>query len=63
MDLDIVLRLEKKIDQLLVRKGELEEDCSRLLAEKNLLLGERERFGSELDRILAKLDLLDREIP
>lgn len=63
MDLSLVLRLEKKIDQLLNRKAELEEECRRLQADKSTLVKERERFGLELDRVLAKLDRLEQEKP
>lgn len=63
MDFELVLRLEKKFDQLLNRKDELEEECRRLHAEKSALLEERARFQRELDRILAKLDRLEQESP
>lgn len=63
MDLSLVLRLEKKIDQLLNRKAELEEECRRLQADKSVLVKERERFGLELDKVLAKLDRLEQEKP
>ncbi len=63
MDLEIVLRLEQKIDQLLERKRHLEEECERLRDESRSLAEERQRFGVELDRILAKLDHLDQETP
>ena len=62
MDLSIVLRLEEKIDQLLARKQDLEEQCRQLAAEKAALLQEKEQFGIELDRILAKLNGLDQEM-
>ncbi|MEZ4600016.1 MAG: cell division protein ZapB [Syntrophotaleaceae bacterium] len=62
MDLSIVIRLEEKIDQLLARKQELEEECRRLTNENTALLREKEEFGAELDRILAKLDRLGQEI-
>jgi cell division protein ZapB len=63
VDLSIVLRLEEKIDQLLARKQGLEEQCRQLAAEKAVLLQEKQQFGIELDRILAKLDGLDQEMP
>jgi len=63
VDFDLVLRLEKKFDQLLNRKDELEEECRRLQAENSTLLEERARFRRELDRILAKLDRLEQESP
>jgi chromosome segregation ATPase len=59
--MNLVLRLEKKIGQLLDRKAELEEGCRRLQAEKSALMKERERFCRELDRILAKLDRLEQD--
>ena len=62
MDLNIILRLEEKIDQLLGRKQALEEECRQLALENATLLKEKEQFGIELDRILAKLDILDQEI-
>lgn len=61
MDLNVVLRLEKKIDLLLARNQALAEECSRLLAERKTFVDERERFCLELDRVLAKLDRLDQE--
>jgi hypothetical protein len=63
VDLNIVLRLEKKIDQLLARNQALVEERNRLLAEKKTLADERERFCVELDGVLAKLDRLDQEMP
>lgn len=63
MDSDLILQLEQKIDQLLVRHQAMADECARLTAERSALLAERERFGAELDRILAKLDRLDRESP
>ncbi len=59
MNPDLIQRLERKIDQLLERKAALEEECRLLRTEKSQLLEEREGIGSELDRILAKLDHLD----
>lgn len=61
MDLNVVLRLEKKIDQLLARNEALMEDCRRLQVEKEALVEERASFCLELDRVLAKLDRLDQE--
>jgi hypothetical protein len=61
MDFDLILRLEKKIDQLLERNLLLSEECRKLQAGERELLAEREHFRAELDRILAKLDQLDKE--
>jgi cell division protein ZapB len=61
MDLNLLLRLEEKFDQLLACKHALEEDCRRLASEKAALEQEKAQFVAELDRILAKLDGLDQE--
>ena len=61
MDLELVLRLEQKVDQLLERKSGLEAECLRLRAENQELVAERERVRAELDRILEKIDRYGRE--
>lgn len=60
MDIKIILRLEEKIDQLLSRKQQLEQDCRRLQGECDALRQERVRMAADLDRILGKLDHLDQ---
>ncbi|BCR04168.1 hypothetical protein DESUT3_12370 [Desulfuromonas versatilis] len=61
MDLNIIARLEQKVDQLLERKLQLEADCRRLREENSALVQEQERFRAELDRIIDKLDRLEQE--
>jgi cell division protein ZapB len=62
MSLDVLLRLEEKIDQLLLKKQQLEDDCLRLHESKEQLVQERDFIAQELDRILARLDMaLDQE--
>ena len=61
MDLELVLRLEQKVDQLLERKNDLEAECLRLRAENQELVAERERVRAELDRILDKIERYGRE--
>lgn len=56
MDMDILRRLEQRVDQLLERVRDLDAHCSALQAEKDRLLEEREAFCQELDRILVKLE-------
>ena len=56
MNLDVLQRLENKIDQLVARIQTLDEECHRLRGENDNLRTERERFCQELDRILAKLE-------
>ncbi|WP_305044273.1 cell division protein ZapB [Geoalkalibacter sp.] len=63
MDLRIILRLEEKIDQLLSRNQDLEEQVRQFAIERSSREEELERIRQELDRILAKLDFLDREMP
>jgi len=62
MSLDILLRLEEKIDQLLLKKRQLEDECQRLSEAGDQLIRERDFIAQELDRILTKLDVaLDQE--
>jgi hypothetical protein len=63
MNLDLVLRLEERIDQLLQRQQALVEECARLKAENLQQLAERDRVRGEIDRILAKLDAARVEVP
>lgn len=53
MDLNIISRLEALVDQLLDRNRDLE-------AENASLREERQRFRTELDRVLEKLEHLDQ---
>lgn len=57
---DLVLRLERKIDQLLERQRLLEQENLRQAGKLGELVAERERFAGELDRILEKLDRIER---
>ncbi len=63
MDIDLVLRLEEKVDLILKRNKELQDECLRLRQENEAFVGERERLKGELDRILAKLDDFGRQAP
>jgi hypothetical protein len=63
MNLDLVLRLEERIDQLLQRQQALVEECARLKTENLQQLAERDRVRGEIDRILAKLDAARVEVP
>ncbi len=56
MEIDVLRRLEQRVDQLLERVRTIDAQCQRLRAENEKLLEERETFGRELDRILAKLE-------
>lgn len=60
-NLDLVLKLEQKVDQLLDRFRAQAGEMQQLREENRRLLGERERFCAELDRLLGKLDGLDGE--
>ena len=61
--LEMVLRLEQKIDQLLDRYQNQVREMKALREENAALRKEREGVCSELDRILDKLDGLDGEMP
>ena len=61
MDFDLIQRLERKIDQLLERNIQLEEENQCLQASNRELTAAREWFRADLDRILAKLGCLDQE--
>lgn len=63
MNLDLVLRLEEKINQLLQQRQALLDECQRLKDENALHLLERDRVRGEIDRILAKLDAASSEAP
>jgi hypothetical protein len=63
MNLDLVLRLEERIDQLLQRQQALVEECARLKTENLQQLAERDRVRGEIDRILTKLDAARVEVP
>jgi hypothetical protein len=61
--LELVLKLEQKVDQLLERCRDQADEVQQMREENRLLLKERELFGVELDRLLGKLDGLDGETP
>ncbi len=62
-NLELVLKLERKVDQLLDRCQALTLEVKHLREENRVLLQEREGICSELDRILGKLEELDGEAP
>ncbi len=61
MDSNLLLRLETLVDRLLAVVRELEDERDRLQGENRELLEEKRRVRDELDRILLKLDALERE--
>ena len=63
MDLTVIVRLEEKVDQLLEQHRTLQEENRRLLARQAALEEERQVFRGELDRILGKLEGLERKTP
>ena len=63
MDLTVIVRLEEKVDQLLEQHRTLQEENRRLLARQAALEEERQLFRGELDRILGKLEGLERKTP
>ncbi len=63
MDLTVIVRLEEKVDQLLEQHRTLQDENRRLLARQAALEEERQLFRGELDRILGKLEGLERKTP
>ncbi len=61
MDFNVVLKLEEQVDRLLSQRRALVEEVGRLRSDCALLQRERGRFREELDRILGKLERLERE--
>ena len=59
MNSELLQRLEQRIEWLINRNRELEEGRRQLQMEVDTLKSERQRVGTELDRILEKLDQLD----
>ncbi len=62
-NLELVLKLEQKVDQLLGHCQLLSRELQQLREENQTLLKEREGVCAELDRILGKLAELDGEMP
>ncbi|OHB31489.1 MAG: hypothetical protein A2X84_06990 [Desulfuromonadaceae bacterium GWC2_58_13] len=62
-NLELVLKLEQKVDSLLDLCQTLTRELKQLREENRDLLKEREGVFSELDRILGKLDGIDGETP
>ena len=56
-------RLEEKVGQLLEQHRALQEENSRLLARQAAFETERQQFRQEVDRILQKLQVLERRAP
>jgi len=57
---ELIQRLETKIDQLIRQHQQLQDECRSLRKDALRMQDERERFKNELDTILAKLDKLER---
>ena len=59
MTLDLLRRLEDRIDALVTRQQVLERDRRELRQQVAALLDERGKIADQLDRVLADLDKLD----
>lgn len=59
MTLEAIARLEELIDQLLTERIELQERNRELVGECDRLMQDRTRVGSELDKLLGKLERLE----
>ena len=58
--MELIQRLEEKIDKLILQHQQLQDECRSLRKDASRHQDERERFKTELDKILAKLDKLER---
>ena len=58
MSIDLVTRLEKKIDELLARQDRLVRENEKLVKAQKAYVDDRKRCRKELDSILSKLDQL-----
>lgn len=59
MSQDVVARLEKLVDRLLGERRELQQRNQVLTEELDRLQADRHRIGSDLDKVLNKLDRLE----
>jgi hypothetical protein len=59
--LEAIARLEKLVDQLLTERIELQERNLELTATSDRLIQDRSRVCDELDKLLGKLEHLERK--
>ncbi|MDF1579703.1 MAG: hypothetical protein P1P74_02865 [Desulfuromonadales bacterium] len=61
MTIKLIERLEQQSVALLARHQRLQQENRLLLADKQALVADRERLKTELDEILDKLSVIERE--
>ena len=61
MALEAIARLEKLVDQLLTERIELQERNLELTVASDRLIKDRSRVCEELDKLLGKLEHLERK--
>ena len=61
MALEAIARLEELVDQLLTERADLQGHNRDLTAECDRLVQDRSRVSDALDKLLDKLDRLERE--
>jgi len=61
VSLQAIARLEELVDRLLNERIELQERNQQLAADCDRLIKDRTRVGEELDRLLDKLEGLERK--
>lgn len=61
MALEAIARLEKLVDQLLTERVEMQERHQDVVAECERLMSDRSRVCGELDKLLDKLEHLERK--
>lgn len=58
---EAITRLEKLIDRMLAERAELQGRNEKVVAERDGLLKDRAKVRAELDKLLARLELLERK--
>ena len=61
MSLEAIARLEELVERLLTERIELQERNQTLSGECDRLIQDRARVSDELDRLLEKLERLERK--
>ncbi len=61
MNLENLVRLEEKIEQLVARQKQLQDENCKLVAQNEDLEQQRDFVAQELDRLIDKLAFLDQE--
>ncbi len=61
MAFEAIAHLEELVDRMLAERAELLRRNEEITAERKGLIEDREKVRAELDKLLVKLDLLERK--